>query len=92
MKNVLVIDAPDKCVNCPLSYYGIDGLNCKPLRKMIEDEKPEWCPLRPLPKPLGLEKDWRKDIGSVWIDGARYGWNACLDKITGETDESNSNS
>ena len=80
MRSTLVIETPDKCKDCPLSYWGIDGLNCKPLRKMIEDDKPDWCPLRPIPKKVINEYD--EDDHQYFNDG----WNACIDAITGETE------
>ena len=76
MRSTLVIETPDKCKDCPLSYWGIDGLNCKPLRKMIEDDKPDWCPLRPMPEQMS----WGHTIDYI------EGYNACLEEILGETE------
>ena len=81
MRSTLVIDTPDKCKNCPLSYWGIDGLNCKPLRKMIEDDKPDWCPLRPLPQKRETWNEMEFEVSEYAV-----GWNACIDEIIGDTE------
>ena len=77
MKAVLVIDMPKNCDECPLERWGIDGWNCTPMNQVIEDDKPEWCPLRPLPHKL--QADW-------YTDGYKEGFNACLEEITEETE------
>ena len=82
MRSALVIETPDKCKDCPLSYWSIDGLNCKPLRKMIEDDKPDWCPLRPLPD----REDPSRLKEGTYFKAYDQGWNDCLDEIMGETE------
>lgn len=100
MKAVLVIDMPKDCRRCQLMVdrfcYGIpmdevhDSINI--------NEKPTWCPLRPLPckkymrqMPSDvLEKGKRKrdfiihrvDVDNSYVEG----WNDCVDEITGDTD------
>ena len=75
-KSVLVIDAPNSCVSCPLSFYneyyheyecrGCDG-NWKPIENYKEQDYscskntiPNWCPLSPLPE--------RKDLTQCLSD------------------------
>ena len=75
--SILIIPTPSSCRKCQLMVdrfcYGIpmdevhDNINI--------NERPKWCPLKPLPS-----KDfWHK---KDYADG----WNACLDAITGETE------
>ena len=72
MKAVLVIDdMPKNCDECPLERWGIDGWNCTPMNQVIEDDKPEWCPLNPLPTEMKV---------------VAVGWNASL-KVNYVTDE-----
>ena len=90
-KSILVIDTPTRCFDCPLytsigyeddcTEYGFcddrNILNQKEAQEKIRfDEKPTWCPLRPLPEP--------KDIGYPNEDydvGFGDGWDACLNEI-----------
>ncbi len=100
MKAVLVIDMPTRCYDCPLytsiadedclaSEYGFcDDRNILKLKeaqdKIRFDEKPTWCPLRPLPSklvPFGY-----LDVGNE--DGLyEKGYNDCIDEITGADNE-----
>ena len=81
MKSRLVLDMPKDCRRCQLMVdrfcYGI------PMDEVHDsisiNERPSWCPLRPLPQ--------KKEIEFPWLY-AEYenGWNDCLDEITGETE------
>lgn len=98
MKAVLVIDMPTRCYDCPLytsiadevglaSEYGFcDDRNILKLKeaqdKIRFDEKPTWCPLRPLPD---RENPTRLKDGT-YFKAYDTGWNACIDAITGETE------
>lgn len=82
MKAMLVFDMPATCTDCPCYDY-IHGV-CANTHKDCElriQEKPTWCPARPLPEKKetrhamqyrGLAEEYRKE-----------GWNECLDAITG---------
>lgn len=85
MKAILVFDMPATCTGCPCYDY-IHGV-CANTHKDCElriQEKPVWCPARPLPE--------RKDEGSVLkplpfeVYMYRYGFNECLDEIIGEAE------
>lgn len=82
-KAVLVMDMPETCKDCSCKYpsYKDDALyDCAITGKTIPinggryGEKPDWCPLRELPK---------KANHPAYCDNGRFdkGWNACLDKI-----------
>jgi hypothetical protein len=91
-KAVLVMDMPESCFGCNLCHIddGEDRATCQAYETAKEVnsdifEKPEWCPLRELPKKKE-EFELRKCKGSVkgtWkvplIENK--GFNACLDEI-----------
>ena len=105
MKAVLVIKMPSKCFNCPLhqSLDAEEGehefmmfCNAEHWRESVThtpvenlEERPSWCPLRPLPKELHNytailhptdNNDWLNNMYSEYENG----WNDCLEAITGE--------
>lgn len=79
-KAVLVMDMPEQvCQKCTLCYETEDDeYMCCAAGKLLPDgEKPDWCPLRELPKhkrTIGTESE------SNWIL-MNVGYNACLDEI-----------
>lgn len=73
MKSILVIDTPKNCAECKLMY--LQGIGESICNAVDWEERPSWCPLRPLPHKL--QADW-------YTDGYKEGFNACLDAITGE--------
>ena len=81
-KSILVIDTPKNCAECKLMF--LQGIGESICNAVDWSRRPTWCPLRPLPK--------RKDEGSVLkplpfeVYMYRYGFNECLDAITGETE------
>lgn len=83
MKSVLVIDKmPKTCGECLVcGDYG-NYLECKKAeRQLLTYDKPLWCPLRPLPQKRKTSVDT-----DLFEQGVDYGWNACLDQITGVTE------
>ena len=40
--------------------------------------RPDWCPLKPLPKYKSMEKPEEYEYGKM------HGWNQCIDEITSE--------
>ena len=82
MKAVLVIDKPENCYSCPLNHDGWCDIT---LVHCIDDGKIDHtCPLRPMPQKKELKGGWYHPA-DVWIEGANFGWNACLDAL-GETE------
>lgn len=97
MKAVLVIDKPNRCGECPLcskdeNYWGdIVSAECQMQYKgyVALNEKPYWCPLRPLPEKKEMITDLPQLTDSVSGKIARAfikGYNACINEITGETE------
>ena len=89
-KAVLVIDMPKTCYKCPLCYEQelcICVGDTKPIDVNPAKGKPEWCPLRPLPKKRNHGVFRVKDTGDVIKVGSNpvaLGWNECLRAIGGE--------
>lgn len=86
MKVVLVMDAPTTCTDCPCYDY-IHGVCAKTHKdcELRKQEKPTWCPLRPLPSKkvpvfdpnsASYDEEYEKRI----IDEIN-GWNACIEEI-----------
>lgn len=82
-KSVVVIDTPEKCINCPLLNSSDECI--------MQDEDANFsadtfgdlragCPLvelpEKIPEPIGFEE--------MSTSVRRAGWNACIDKIIGE--------
>lgn len=84
-KSVVVIDTPEKCINCPLLNSSDECI--------MQDEDANFsadtfgdlragCPLvelpEKIPEPIGFEE--------MSTSVKRVGWNACIDAIIGEED------
>ena len=93
MKSILIFDTPTRCYDCPL-YTSIDDADeygfCddrnilgqeEAQEKIRFDEKPTWCPLRPLPEIKYISLNNTHDDLMF-----QMGWNDCLDEIVGETE------
>ena len=79
-KAILVIDMPSNCAECP--SYAFRHCLAKQRVVLLNDmhklEKPEWCPLRPIPEKM------KTDANDIEEDSYFEGWNDCLDEITRE--------
>lgn len=77
-KSILVIDAPDCCRECPLCAEDRQTYRdyCRITDNVIWTlDKPDWCPLKPIPKEQTVRPDYRCD----W----ELGYNSCLHDILG---------
>lgn len=86
-KAILVIETPDKCLDCDLYVLDMDGsISCYYNKKEIcnnvgeNNSRPNWCPLKLLPE----RKEYIVPIDNVESqkDIIAVGWNACLREIT----------
>ena len=86
-KSVLLMNVPEKCLDCNLCVLDMDGsISCYYNKREIcsnvgeNNSRPEWCPLRPLPdrKEITETYKWEDRLPSF-----KCGWNWCLDEITG---------
>lgn len=79
-KAVLVMDMPESCYQCP---FGNDDAECdvvgRPFDVNTKIEKPDWCPLRPMPE----KKSEEVPIAYTHFGAYKDGWNACIDAIGG---------
>lgn len=88
MKALIVIDMPKTCAECRASFCG-DVWYCyageyrRPLFTENIQEKPLWCPLRPLPEKIeeGEEPNIKYGISEYAV-----GRNDVIDEILGETE------
>ena len=85
-KSVLVIDTPEKCLDCNLCVLDMDGsISCYYNKREIcsnvgeNNSRPNWCPLKSLP-----EEDHEDHYPDEWEDGYADGWNDCLREIAGQ--------
>lgn len=79
-KSVLVIDTPKSCENCYMLSHNYCNFQCLITGELIEKStnKPDWCPLKPLPEKNTTENDMT-DYQCGMVDGR----NQCIDEITG---------
>lgn len=76
-KAILIFDMPNHCYECPMEH----DIACTVSWKEVESlDRPEWCPLKPLPK---REPEHFTSNGEEVHDVYFQGWNDCLDEITG---------
>ena len=78
MKAILVIDMPTNCMDCPMCQlsdwdgeYHCFGANSVEVN--FKGDKPDWCPLRPLPDEKEQWNSWELDFRNE--SSYRAGWN-----------------
>ena len=92
MKAILVLnEMPKSCYACPLTYidydYGANTTRCVIDKDTIpRDGKWDECPLKPLPEKRKREP-WSSNEYVFYNNLHKLGWNDCIDKITGGTNE-----
>lgn len=85
-KSILVIDTPERCSMCKFMrntdeeyhYCRVLGFDYQvdDYMRSAPKGKPDWCPLRDLPKKKDMEP------GKTIIRAAQHeGWNMCIDEI-----------
>lgn len=85
-KCVLAMDMPTLCHKCPLCTYH-NVWYCEAVNKKIPymTEKPSWCPLREVPD---KKEYYDEEVDYCdWEDGYKRGYNACIDKILGDSND-----
>lgn len=85
-KAILVLDMPENCSNCPCLD---DCDNCLAVGTSYTDvdvlkEKPEWCPLKPLPEKMQVCGRYPQPDGVT--PSYKFGFNACIDVILKNND------
>jgi len=91
MKAILIVNMPTCCTYCDLRsthshtcYASIasETNKCDVDDYVLQEEKPSWCPLKPLPN-----KKKPNDPDETWEElHHRFGYNDCIDEILGVQD------
>lgn len=84
-KSILVIDTPENCNECQFSTERLCGNGRCTLNKdcsniIPANGKPDWCPLRDLPKKKEV-RSFCLGEGNCEQKGYQKGFNACIDEI-----------
>lgn len=85
-KSILVIDTPRDCFGCPCYSSGENGVYfCNKENRIIskqdiEKYKPDWCPLRDLPKKKEV-RNFCLGKGDYEQKSYQQGFNSCIDEI-----------
>ena len=78
MKAILVLEMPSTCKECPLRVSIDESICVKTLKDITDKEyfeqRPDWCPLKPMPSRFNEEHFNRYEDG----------YNACIDEILGD--------
>lgn len=88
-KGIIVLNnIPEDCVSCRLlilSAYG--GKFCKVVKEYTYTDKPDWCPIKPVPEKKAIIGS-PKDIEESKRDLVRAGRDMCVDELLkgGEND------
>ena len=84
-KAVLLMNVPEKCLDCNLCVLDMDGsISCYYNKREIcsnvgeNNSRPNWCPLKSLP-----EEDHEDHYPNELDYGYADGWNDCLREIMG---------
>ena len=104
-KAILVMDMPESCMGCNFMYCDAENnsesCQAKETARVVDlekESKPDWCPLRPIPEELELNKirqeaieedcyDDTNGIDEAYLQGKVSGWNACIDAMGGDESE-----
>ena len=85
-KAVLVIDMPNVCWQCPFCETwdvipSVEEYSCTVKNIEVDKyRKPDWCPLKPMPRMRFTYMDHDNDA----ILNYNNGWNDCIGKIVDE--------
>lgn len=78
MKGIVVVDMPERCIDCKRAGYKNGIPYCNEKGKTLDSfcYKPEWCPIKPIPNKKSM------DSGQTVINAAKgEGWNDCIEEI-----------
>lgn len=81
MKAILVIDMPKNCAKCKLLY--LQGIGEAICNAVDWEERPSWCPLKPLPKKRPVH--YNDEIFGEVENLTNIGWNKCVEEIENES-------
>ena len=94
-KGIIVVNATERCNQCkfwfakstmPIKYMCM-ARQKEITEKNLNENKPDWCPIKPLPEKLPEHEPVAyKDSDDNWVNRMKRlpehcGWNACLDVL-----------
>ena len=90
--SILVFNTPKSCRECTLrTSLEANKFHCLAILpreeiKPYEEQKPCWCPLRPLPNKFNVDilSNCECEKASEFSKGFGCGWNSCIDEILEE--------
>lgn len=82
-KSIIIIDTPKTCAECRASYcadiwYCYGGTYRRMLTSNEIYAKPDWCPLKEMPKRKGLFAEMHQYDTDIHYE---IGWNDCIEEI-----------
>ena len=89
-KAILVMDMPSSCMGCNFLHCEIEEnkeyCEARETRKQIyleKEEKPTWCPLKPMPQKIGMKEALEMPRNGCVADVINS-YNACIDELLSE--------
>lgn len=80
MKGIIITDIPEHCGQCIAYDDEFDKCNASEHEEYIkEDEKPNWCPIKPIPEKMKFYGKYPQRDG--FLPSVKIGWNNCIDEI-----------
>ena len=99
-KAILVMDMPSSCIDCRFCREIDEGINacceimdepndnelCRMIDVSYPQEKPDWCPLKPMPQKQDIYGKYNSEYYAQGGKSASYkiGYNTCIDEILGD--------
>lgn len=94
-KGIIVVNIPNQCDECIAYYVGLGHDICGITERKVDwDEKPDWCPIKPMPEKIDVpdfddsikaKNKNAEEVGMYMYDRGHYrGYNICIDKLLGE--------
>ena len=71
-KSILVIDTPKECDGCPCLNQKLWECQAD-IKRRSSDERPSWCPLKPMPSKIDADDD----SYLMYVKG----WNDCIEEL-----------
>ena len=89
-KSILLIDTPENCRDCPCGKeiynhycvrYECSVISQNITKEEYKKEKPDWCPLKEIPKKKKPRKIHDNNLGHFHVSAFDKGYNKCIDEI-----------